>query len=129
MTEEITADVVALRCYVPVKPKKNDKNSETMEAYQVDDRPCHSSSRVLVFDTETTVDKYQNLQFGSCGVWTNGVRESFYIFYNETLPGKDIATLKAVAMEHGYTLLTCVEFVESVFFPLVYEEAAYMHRV
>jgi hypothetical protein len=76
-------------------------------------------SVVLVLNTETTVDQYQNLLFGSCGKWINGVSSEFYIFYNEGIvKEKDIEIITSFAVKHKYKVLTRKQFVENVFYPL-----------
>jgi hypothetical protein len=85
----------------------------------------HSNALVLIFDTETTNDEYQNLKFGSCGVWANKTLMEFIVFYNEALLKEpEISILSAYANEHGYTLMSRTDFVEKVFYPYVYTSGA-----
>lgn len=105
---------VALRCYA--KPQETKKTNKIEESF--------SKSLVLVIDTETTIDEYQNLTFGSCGRWVNGKLRDFYVFYNEDVTEKDRDTLKSYADKHGYKLLSREEFLERVFFPYAYNARA-----
>jgi len=62
----------------------------TQEA-QSENRP------VLVLDTETTEDEYQNLMFGTCGIWVSGYLHRFILFYARDLSKRDIETLRNYA--------------------------------
>ena len=104
---------IALRCYVDT-PKKEYKPTNEY----------HSNSLVLVFDTETTIDEYQNLQFGSCGIWINGHQRRFVLFYNDTLKDNEINIITAYAEKHKYEVMPRGEFVEKIFFPYVYKARA-----
>ena len=56
---------MAVRCYtVPAKNNKTSYNSKHEES-QIPDR-------ILIFDTETTTDEYQNLLFGSFKIYDKG---------------------------------------------------------
>lgn len=106
---------VAYRCYVdtPIaKPCKEEQDG-------------HDKSLVLVFDTETTTDEYQNLQYGSCGIWANGRLNRFIIFYNEDLLNEnETAIIKTFASKHDYEVMNRSEFNDKVFFPYVYRSRA-----
>lgn len=106
---------IAIRCYVDTPNHK--------KAVKKDRR--HSNVLVLVLDTETTADEYQNLLFGSCGIWAYGELKEFLIFYNDCLLNEsEISILKAYAEDHNHQLMTRGEFVEKVFFPYVYNSGA-----
>ena len=107
---------INLRCYV--------KNKEESPDYLPKDSVNASSSNVLVFDTETTADEYQNLLFGSCGIWSNGNLKKFYIFYADDLPQEDVKTIKDYCSEKGYEAVSRNEFVDDVFLPNVYDQRA-----
>ena len=79
---------------------------------------------VLVFDTETTNDEYQNLKFGSCSIHVNGKLDKIILFYNEDIKENEIEVLKGYADKHQYSLLSRNDFLEKVFFPKVYGERA-----
>lgn len=114
---------IALRCYVTEIEDDSGAKSEKKSTHF--DSPKASDSLVLAFDTETTIDEYQNLMFGSCGIWVNGALKQFYLFYNEEiLKQRDIEPLKVYAADRGHILLTRKEFVEKIFYPYVYTARA-----
>jgi hypothetical protein len=78
--------------------------------------------RVLVFDTETTIDRFQNLKFGSFKVYQYGkpVREG--VFYKpESVSKSEQEVLAAYCKEHKIKLMTVREFVDTIFLPEVYD--------
>ncbi|CAJ35529.1 DNA-directed DNA polymerase B [Methanocella arvoryzae MRE50] len=104
-------------------------------------QPTINNSRIdLVFDTETTTDRYQNLTFGSCGVWVNGKPDRFLIFFDHELPKPSTDIIKAYNIQYNtekilndklpgttfnsYELMTKEEFVENVLFPYVFQARA-----
>lgn len=102
---------VALRCYVDNEHSKNTYPNQVNQ----------SSSLVLVFDTETTVDEFQNLMFGSCGIWSNGKETKLVIFYNEELlKQQEIQIIRDFASRSNYEVMTCREFVTRIFYPYVF---------
>jgi len=109
---------IALRAYVP--PRKLKKQSyDTVR----ENRP------VLVFDTETTEDEYQNLLFGSCGIWVSGYPHKFILFYAPNLPEKDIDTLRKFSQTHNaenipVEVISVKEFVDAIFFPWLIDSQA-----
>ena len=68
---------IAVRSYVTEKnPKDN---------YPYQQQPYVFYDRVLVFDTETTIDQFQNLLFGSFQIYDRGRLEHQGLFYGEIL--------------------------------------------
>ena len=69
--------------------------------HQIIDTPplelCDNDNLVLVFDTETTIDQYQNLKFGSYGIWENDKLDEFGLFYDNNLDNNDVKTLSDYA--------------------------------
>lgn len=108
-------DNIGLRCYV---------DSGRKEKPTTDAIPTHNSNLVLVFDTETSTDQYQNLRFGSCGIWDNGIEKEFYLFYDEAIKEKELAILKEYADKNNYQLKTKTDFIEQVFYRYVFYERA-----
>ena len=107
---------ISLRCFV-----ENPGNSfRSFDKYPIN----ASSSVVLVFDTETTADEYQNLLFGSCGIWKNGEQVKFYMFYADDLPRKDVKTIIQYCKNKGHDSLSRTDFVNNVFLPKVLTERA-----
>ena len=105
---------MALRCCAdtPVEQKYNRKKDN------------YSRSQVLVLDTETTVDQYQNLKFGSCCLYINGKLDKTIIFYSEDLKEDEVKTLKDYTDKHQYILMSQEDFVGNIFFPKAYHERA-----
>lgn len=87
--------------------------------------------RVLVIDTETTIDIYQNLLFGLAviyespsqedQVYVHGEEKKAYLFYGENLSPDNMSTLKEFAKERGAKLLSRNDFIYQVFWPEVWE--------
>ncbi len=78
-------------------------------------------NKILVFDTETTNDVYQNLTFGSFVLIDNGIVESSGIFYNQKgFSIKDLQEIREFCSKRLLKLLTLEEFVNGVFYPKVY---------
>jgi len=95
--------------------------------------PTLAHDRVLVFDTETTTDQYQNLTFGSFKVYQNGYIQHEGIFYNPlVLTENEVKTVKTYVNTHvktvktyvlnrsNLTLYTSEEFINRVFYPELY---------
>ncbi len=109
---------IALRTYVPSETWKH----ATQEIY-IQERP------VLVLDTETTEDEYQNLLFGTCGIWTAGYLHKFILFHAQNLAQKDIDTLRTYAESQkvnnvSVEVIAVNEFISKVFFPWLLKNQA-----
>lgn len=105
---------IALRCYVDAQTNK--KQSQWPDNY--------NRSLVLVLDTETTIDEYQNLKFGSCIIYINGKLDKIILFYNEELKENEINILKDYTNKNHYTLISRNDFIEKVFFPYTFDARA-----
>ena len=101
---------IALRAYVVPEKSKQVKHFEKNE-------PQPNRSIVCAIDTETTVDQYQNLLFGSFGVWIGGRLHRLITFYSEKLSRKELNILKhyrksavvdSIKVELARALLTIV---------------------
>ena len=68
---EIAVRVYNERRYKNKKPKR--KKSVPKPDYRT----------FLAFDTETTIDEYQNLKFGSCILYSDGAISEEWLFYNQ----------------------------------------------
>ena len=77
---------------------------------------------VFVFDTETTVDEYQNLKFGSFVVSNKGAITSMGLFYNpESLNGRELNEIISYRKNNPLIkLYTLDEFID-VFYKNTYE--------
>jgi len=113
----MTTTLIHTRCYVE-NPDRKDFAPDAN--YQVNP----NSSTVLVFDTETTSDQYQNLLVGSCGIWVNGDLQKFCLFYGEFLKKGQISKIRAYARRYNFKILSKRDFVEKVFYPYVYQARA-----
>lgn len=102
-------------------------------------------TRVLTFDTETTVDTFQNLKVGYFEIHDKGVLKECGFFYNPIyqnqielntrlsdpvqnaliqtpLTYNEVQILKDYAKAHKIPLYTTKQFIENIFFPEVYEK-------
>ena len=104
---------LAVRCYTELKNRRPKMYHETNDDFD--------SSKVLVFDTETTVDQFQNLLFGSCQVYKSGKVEYECIFYSQQVSPKDLRTLQEYYESSGIRLLPVGDFVDKIFLPVVYD--------
>ena len=73
---------IALRCYFD--NKLNPQNDNVIQ---------YNENLVFVFDTETTIDQYQNLRFGSYSIWENDKLDKFGLFYDNNPDNNDVKTL------------------------------------
>ena len=81
--------------------------------------------RVFVFDTETTVDHYQNLKIGYFKVYQSGYLQQHGLFYDPSmLDEKETQILKTYAESEGIPLYDVGTFIEAVFYPEVFSQRA-----
>jgi transcriptional regulator with XRE-family HTH domain len=111
--------------FIPAKAKS--EKSRKGKDRKKNELPLYGK-RVMVLDTETTIDELQNLNFGQAWIFegkgqalTEKKPKSKYLFYADDLPLKDLETLERYAKEKGLTLLSRTEFIEKVFFPEIWE--------
>ena len=86
----------------------------------------HETNIRLIFDTETTVDQYQNLTFGSCLIQTrisSGFKEEWYLFYGD-IPQDKKEIIEEYGKEHNIIVMSVKEFVDNVFYPYAYKMRA-----
>ena len=77
----------------------------------------------MIFDTETTIDQYQNLTFGSClnqKKISTGVNEKWYLFYGD-IQDYQIRIIEEYGKKHNIVVLPVREFVEDIFYPYAYK--------
>jgi hypothetical protein len=103
---------IALRCYID---NKLDLQSPNVIHY--------NENLVFVFDTETTIDQYQNLKFGSYGIWQNDELYEFGLFYDSNLDNTDVKTLSDYADKKHIKLITKNQFLD-LFIDYVYKRRA-----
>ncbi|MBS3921970.1 MAG: hypothetical protein KGZ37_02320 [Nitrosarchaeum sp.] len=83
--------------------------------------PIHDFDRVLVFDTETTSNTYQNLKFGYFEVYQNNIREIGALFYDvNTISAFEMQILTDYSKQHEVKLISIEEF-RKIFLTEVYE--------
>ncbi|MGP6207903.1 hypothetical protein ACNF42_07760 [Cuniculiplasma sp. SKW3] len=83
----------------------------------------HNPNIRLIFDTETTIDQYQNLTFGSCVIQkkiSTGIKEKWYLFYGN-IPEDKIQILLDYGKKHNIDVMPVREFVDNVFYPYAYK--------
>ena len=76
--------------------------------------------RILIFDTETTSDEFQNIKFGSFIIADKDVIELKGIFYSQdNLNLNEIKILRDVANKKDLILYTLDNFINEIFYPEV----------
>lgn len=105
---------LALRSYLE-SVKSKERTSWKREESESD------FNRVLVFDTETTVDQLQNMTLGSARIYERDKLEYECLFHSETIKPKELAILKEYAIKNNLPLLSVREFVDNVFLPEIYD--------
>ena len=107
---------VAIRGYT----QKLEKTGENRSFRRYDTPLRHK--RVLVFDTETTTDRYQNFRIGYFQIYQDGVIQHDGLFYDPSiLNEKEINTLEAYSRKNNISLYLLDEFIDNVFYPEVFE--------
>jgi len=103
---------IAVRAYTRrKKPKLKHKFDEKFPVFD----------RVLVFDTETTTDHYQNLKFGYFEVYQHNILEYNGIFYDhKTVKPKEFEILQQYSDEQEINLYTVEQF-RKIFLEEVYD--------
>ena len=78
-------------------------------------------NRVLVFDTETTIDEYQNLKIGYFQIFQEGPLQHHGLMYDPLmLNKKETEIVKSYAENNHIPLYIIEEFIDDVFYPEVY---------
>ena len=78
--------------------------------------------RVLIFDTETTIDQYQNLKIGYFRIYQDGYIQHEGLFYDSSmLDEKETSNLKKYASKNNISLYQLDEFVDHVFYPEIFK--------
>ncbi|WP_292463474.1 hypothetical protein [Methanolobus sp.] len=109
---------IALRVYTQ-RAKRTDKKKANL-AFFMDKTPLHHR-RVFVFDTETTIDTYQNLKIGYFQIYQDGYIQHEELFYNPyTLSDNEKKILFNYKDIYNLALYTLDEFIEDVFYPEIY---------
>jgi len=78
-------------------------------------------SRVLVFDTETTADEYQNMLFGFFTVYENNIYQYKGLIYDPRhITSEDLETLEKYAEDYFLRLISLEIFIE-IFYHEIYD--------
>ena len=115
MMGPLNKQMVALRCYSRLS--KRSKWTPTPKPYEP------PPEKVLVFDTETTIDELQNLTFGCCKVFKSGILERKIIFHSGCLNNVEFGYLQDYTQRNGFDLMVIDQFRE-VFLSLAYDQGA-----
>lgn len=86
----------------------------------------HNPNITLVLDTETTIDQYQNLTFGSCLIRTmisTGFKEDWYLFYGD-IPDNDRKIIEVYGSKNNIQVMSVRDFVDNVFYPYAFRMRA-----
>ncbi|KKG10444.1 DNA polymerase [Methanosarcina sp. 2.H.A.1B.4] len=106
---------VAVRGYTQRLEKKGEYRS-----FRRYDTPLRHN-RVLVFDTETTINQYQNFKIGYFQIYQDGVIQHDGLFYDpSTLNERETKILEAYSRKHNISLYSLDEFIDNVFYPEVF---------
>ncbi|SMH71349.1 DNA polymerase [Candidatus Nitrosotalea okcheonensis] len=113
-------ETIAIRAYTV--PKKSNLGKNKPKSYKrPDDNANPTFDRVLVFDTETTTDLYQNLKFGYFETYQYGVLEEKGLFYDPIIvKPKELAILESYSNENNISLYTLEDF-RKIFLGEVYD--------
>ena len=104
-----TINTIAVRVYAKKKEQKNNYAKKIIE---------EDLSKILTFDTETTIDQFQNLIFGSFRIDNKGFLEHQGIFYNiEMVREKELNLLFEYSKQKNIALYTKEEFVNNILYP------------
>ncbi|WP_321431131.1 DNA polymerase [uncultured Methanolobus sp.] len=108
------SDELALRVYTQKVGKKKTKPSDFKEDLILHHR------RVLVFDTETTIDQYQNMKIGFFQIYQDGGIQHEGLFYAPSmLDEEETEIFKEYSFKNDIALYTLEEFIDDVFYPEV----------
>ena len=108
-------ETIAIRAYTVPKSIENTQNHAYSE-------PKLHFDRILVWDTETTTDIYQNLKFGYFEILQNGLREHVGLFHDaQFLSQKEFDILKSYSESNKIQLYTLEEF-RKIFLSEVYTQ-------
>lgn len=116
---------IALRVYTQ-RAKKEDKGKDKDKDKSnnlsfFEDKPILHHNRVFVFDTETTIDTYQNLKIGYFQIYQDGYIQHEGLLYNPyTLSDSEKKILFSYKDTYNLSLYTLDEFIDTVFYPEVY---------
>lgn len=112
---------IAVRAYV----RRKDRPVKGKWRQHPEVQPIEPSNRVLILDTETTIDPAQALRFGIYQLRKGTELEEAGIFFDPaTLNGEEQAVLRQYAVDHNFEVLTLTEFVDDIFYGIAYDLGA-----
>jgi hypothetical protein len=78
--------------------------------------------RVLVFDTETTTDQYQNMKIGYFQIYQDGYIQHEGLFYDSSmLDEKETRALNIYVSRYNISIYTLSDFVDDVFYTEIFD--------
>jgi hypothetical protein len=96
------------------------KKSSVNPFYKPKDVPLRHD-RVLVFDTETTIEQYQNFKIGYFKIYQNGYIQHEGMFYDTSmLTDNENKVCEVYTSKYDIPLYTLNEFIDEVFYPEVF---------
>jgi len=96
------------------------KNSSVNPFFNPREDPL-KHDRVLVFDTETTINQYQNFKIGYFQIYQEGYFQNEGLFYDiSMLTGSEIKVFKEYTSKNNIPLYTLEKFIDKVFYPEVF---------
>lgn len=108
--------VLAVRGYT----RKLNEKGKGKTAFYPDHPPRHP--RVLVFDTETTIDLYQNLKIGYFQIYQDDILQHHGLINNNAhLDNRERKTLNRYAEQNSIELYSRKEFIDEVFYREVFD--------
>lgn len=117
----MSEETIAVRAYTV--PKIDDSSKNKSKSYQnlLDKGKNPAFDRLLVFDTETTTDLYQNLKFGYFETYQYSILEGKGLFYDPiTVKPKEFAILQSYSIKNNISLYTLEDF-RKIFLYEVYD--------
>ncbi|WMW22414.1 hypothetical protein RE476_00940 [Methanolobus mangrovi] len=78
--------------------------------------------RIFVFDTETTIDQFQNLKIGYFQIYYENLIQHEGLFYDPSmLDERETIVLRSYSKECGILLYDLDEFIQDVFYPEMFD--------
>lgn len=106
----------AIRAWIQVEPRQAFPSPSTRIPW----RSAAFGERVLVFDTETSIDFTQRLLFGVFRIYEHDRLELEGLITADNLSGQDFTILHEYAARRNLRVFIRTRFVEDVFYPEVY---------
>jgi hypothetical protein len=75
---------------------------------------------IFVFDTETTIDEYQNLKIGYFRIYIKGTL-NFEGLFHDNVNEKELSIILRYSKKRNIALFNKQEFIEEIFYPICYD--------